>query len=177
MPAKSRCEALLGCHRMPPYRPGKACLYRLFPISGRPSHWIERRCRIAMDVRAEIVIPPASWSNRLPLPTDRARLARAPSPVCSVAAGGESASINLVLRSDVVGSNPVAINLSASNETQVSNNSGQATIAIEPEVDLGVALRAAVSVSNGSANGASVTGSAALVASTSGFRLESIAVM
>jgi hypothetical protein len=66
-------------------------------------------------------------------------------------AGGGSTAVNLVLRSDVLGTNDVAIRVSASNDTDINDNSGSATIAIEEEADLGIGLQAPTSVSNGTA--------------------------
>jgi hypothetical protein len=64
-------------------------------------------------------------------------------------AGGSSTAINLILRSDVVGTSDVSIRVSATNEAQTSNNNGSATIEIEAEADLGIGLRAPTSVTNG----------------------------
>jgi hypothetical protein len=64
-------------------------------------------------------------------------------------AGGSSTAINLVLRSDVPGTRDVALQVSASNDSEASNNSGSATIVIGEEADLGVGIQAPASVTNG----------------------------
>ncbi|HEX2101195.1 MAG TPA: M12 family metallo-peptidase [Candidatus Synoicihabitans sp.] len=74
-------------------------------------------------------------------------------------AGGGSTVINLILRSDVVGMNDVAIRVSATNETRTSNNSGSARIKIEAEADVGIGLRAPPSVTNGTPFNVSLTAS------------------
>jgi len=108
--------------------------------------------RIATDARAEIAVPSTLQVEAASV-ADGSCTSGAGTITCTLGslAGGESAAITLTLRSDVVGSNRVAVDVSASNETQTSNNSGEATIAIEPEVDLSVTLQAPASVSNGSA--------------------------
>ena len=74
-------------------------------------------------------------------------------------AGGGSTAINLILRSDVVGTNDVSIRVSASNETQLGNNSGSASIGIESEADLSIGLQAPASVTNGTPFNVSLTAS------------------
>jgi hypothetical protein len=72
-------------------------------------------------------------------------------------AGGSSTAINLILSSNVVGTNDVAVQVSASNETQTSNNNGSARINIEAEADLGVGLQAPGSATNGTPFNVSLT--------------------
>lgn len=66
-------------------------------------------------------------------------------------AGGSSTAINLILRSDVAGTHEVPVRVNASNETQIGNNDGAATIQIEAEADLAIALQAPTSATNGTA--------------------------
>ena len=61
-------------------------------------------------------------------------------------AGGNSTAVQLSLRGAVVGSYPVAVDVSAANESNLANNHGEGTIDIETEVDLGVSLQAPSSV-------------------------------
>lgn len=55
--------------------------------------------------------------------------------------GGSSSVIHLSLRSDVVGSNSVSVDVSASNELQLNDNHGEGTLNIDPEADLAVSLQ------------------------------------
>jgi hypothetical protein len=64
-------------------------------------------------------------------------------------AGGNSAVIQLVLRSSTAGSYPISVDVSAANETNVANNHGQGTISTQPEVDLAVSLQAPASSAAG----------------------------
>lgn len=73
--------------------------------------------------------------------------------------GGSSTAINLVLRSDVLGTSDVAIKVSASNDVQASNNIGEATLAIEEAADLGIGLQAPASATNGTPFNVSLTAS------------------
>lgn len=104
------------------------------------------------NARAEIVLP-ATIAVREAFVIGGSCITGAGTITCQLGdiAGGSSTEINLVLRSEVIGSNPVSINVSASNETQTGNDSGNATIAIEPEADLAVTLQAPASVANGTA--------------------------
>lgn len=63
--------------------------------------------------------------------------------------GGSSSVIHLSLRSDVVGSNSVSVDVSASNETQLSDNHGEGTLNIAPEADLAVSLQGPTAVAAG----------------------------
>lgn len=73
--------------------------------------------------------------------------------------GGNSALVNLSLRSDVVGSNSISVAVSADNEVRTDNNRGEGTLNIEPEADLGVDLQAPASVTVGNAFGISFSAS------------------
>jgi Domain of unknown function DUF11 len=55
-------------------------------------------------------------------------------------AGGAAHAVHLVLRSDVIGSNSISARIESSSDASTANNSGDGTIVIEPEADLGVAL-------------------------------------
>lgn len=66
-------------------------------------------------------------------------------------AGGNSAIVQLVLRSSVAASHPISVNVSAANETNVANNHGEGTISTQAEVDLGVSLQAPASSPAGAA--------------------------
>ncbi|MBM0104491.1 hypothetical protein JM946_07020 [Steroidobacter sp. S1-65] len=61
-------------------------------------------------------------------------------------AGGNSTAVQLSLRGALVGSYPIAVDVSAANEGNLANNHGEGTIQIETEVDLGVSLQAPSSV-------------------------------
>ena len=108
------------------------------------------------NARAEIVMPPVIEVQEA-FVIGGSCLSGAGMITCELGeiAGGSSTAINLILRSDVIGSNHVAVAVSTGNETQVANNSGDATIQIEPEADLALTLQAPASV----ANGASFNGS------------------
>lgn len=64
-------------------------------------------------------------------------------------AGGSSTDINLILRSEIVGTNDVTIEVSASNDNGAGNNLGSATLVIEEPVDLGIGLQAPTAATNG----------------------------
>jgi hypothetical protein len=66
-------------------------------------------------------------------------------------AGGNSTEISLVLRSDVTGANLVTLEVSATNDTQTDNNTGEGTLRIAPEADVSVGLQAPASASAGTA--------------------------
>ena len=74
-------------------------------------------------------------------------------------AGGSSTAINLILRSNVLGTNDVSVRVSASNDTDASDNNGYATIAIEDEADLSIGMQAPASATNGTPFNVSLTAS------------------
>lgn len=61
-------------------------------------------------------------------------------------AGGNSTAVQLSLRGAVVGSYPIAVDVSADNDGNLANNHGEGAIQVETEVDLGVSLQAPSSV-------------------------------
>lgn len=65
-------------------------------------------------------------------------------------AGGNTAVVNVSLRSAVAISHPVTVAVSASNESNLNNNHGAGTIRTQPEVDLAVSLQAPASITTGS---------------------------
>lgn len=56
--------------------------------------------------------------------------------------GGATAEIQLTLRSDILGSNSISIKVSADSDAQLTNNHGDGTLSIDPEVDLRTELQA-----------------------------------
>jgi hypothetical protein len=64
-------------------------------------------------------------------------------------AASASQSVRLSLSGTTFGSTPIAAHVSARNETQMSNNDGTGTIAIDPEADVAVSLNGAVSATAG----------------------------
>lgn len=111
-----------------------------------------------MNARAEILMPPVLTVEEA-FVVGGSCISGAGVITCTLGdiAGGSSTAINLILRSDVVGTNDIAIRTSASNETRTSNNNGSATIEIEAEADLGVGLQAPTSVTNGTPFNVSLT--------------------
>ena len=104
------------------------------------------------NARAEILLPPAITVEEA-FVIGGSCISGAGIITCQLGevAGGSSKAISLVLHSDVVGTNDVAVQVSASNEIQTGNNSGEAMIAIEPQADLALGLQAPASVAAGSA--------------------------
>jgi hypothetical protein len=74
-------------------------------------------------------------------------------------AGGSSATVQLMLRSSVVASHPISVNVSASNDSNTANNRGEGIITTQVEVDLGVSLQAPSSISAGTAFNATLSAS------------------
>jgi hypothetical protein len=110
------------------------------------------------NARAEIVMPPAITVQEA-FVIGGSCVSGAGVITCQLGqiAGGSSTAINLILSSDVVGTNDVALRVSASNETQTNNNNGSAKIEIEAEADLGIALQAPASATNGTPFNVSLT--------------------
>lgn len=71
--------------------------------------------------------------------------------------GGSAAVVSLTLRSDVAGSHPIAVDVSAGNESNLANNQGHGAINTQPEVDLAVTLQAPTSIAVGTAFSASLS--------------------
>lgn len=111
-----------------------------------------------VNARAEIAVPPSMMVEEA-FVIGGSCLSGAGVVTCQLGEipGGSTTTINFILRSDVVGANDVAIQVSASNEAQTGNNSSAATIEIEPEADLGVTLQAPTSTSTGTAFNVSLT--------------------
>jgi hypothetical protein len=86
-------------------------------------------------------------------------------------AGGSSTVIHLLLRSDVVGSNSVSVEVSADNESRTTNNRGEGTLSIDPEADLGVSLQAPSSIAIGSAFNVSLSATNLAVIATNGISI------
>jgi hypothetical protein len=59
----------------------------------------------------------------------------------------------------VLGTNDVAIRVSAGNDSQASDNNGSATLSIEDEADLGIGLQAPAAITNGTPFDISLTAS------------------
>jgi hypothetical protein len=104
------------------------------------------------NARAEIVLPPVIAVQEA-FVIGGSCITGAGTITCQLGeiAGGSATAINLILRSDVVGTNDVAVRVSAGNESQIANNNGTATIAVEAEADLAIGLQAPASVTNGTA--------------------------
>jgi hypothetical protein len=105
-----------------------------------------------MNTRAEILVPPVvliegAYVDGGTCTSGAGMIQCQLDPI----AGGNSAIVHLTLRSDVVGSNSVSAAVSASNEVRTTNNRGEGTISIGPELDLAVTLQAPPSVTVGSA--------------------------
>jgi hypothetical protein len=124
------------------------------------------------NARAEIVLPPAVKVKEA-FVIGGSCVTGAGMISCQLAPipGGSSTAINLILRSDAVGSSDVALHVSASNDSQTSDNDGTATIEIENEADLGIGLQAPASVTNGTAFNVSLTAS-----NTSGIEARNVTV-
>jgi hypothetical protein len=112
------------------------------------------------NARAEIVMPPAIKIEEA-FVIGGSCISGAGVITCQLGqiAGGSAVAVNLILRGDVLGTNDVAIKVSATNDIQDSNNEGSATIAIEEEADLGIGLQAPASVTNGTSFNVSLTAS------------------
>jgi hypothetical protein len=110
--------------------------------------------------RAEIALPP-TIAIREAFVVGGSCLSGAGAITCQLGqiAGGSSATINLVLRSDVLGTNDVAIRVSAGNDSLASDNNGSATLSIEDEADLGIGLQAPAAITNGTPFDISLTAS------------------
>nr|WP_298718269.1 M12 family metallo-peptidase [uncultured Steroidobacter sp.] len=63
--------------------------------------------------------------------------------------GGNSAVINVSLRSEIAMSHAITVDVSAANESNLNNNHGVGTISTQPEVDLAVSLQAPPSIAAG----------------------------
>lgn len=72
-------------------------------------------------------------------------------------AGGNSAVVQLVLRSSIAASHAVSVAVSATNDTNLANNQGAGTISTQPEVDLAVSLQAPASNTAGTAFNATLS--------------------
>lgn len=60
--------------------------------------------------------------------------------------GGGARTINLTLRSDVVGSSSISVRVASNNDASLANNRGDGELLIEPEADLGLSLQGPASV-------------------------------
>lgn len=110
--------------------------------------------------RAELVLPPAI-SIREAFVVGGSCISGAGVISCQLGqvAGGSSTAINLVLRSDVLGTNDVAIRVSAGNDSEASDNKGFATLSIEDEADFGIGLQAPATITNSTPFDVSLTAS------------------
>ncbi len=74
-------------------------------------------------------------------------------------AGGNSAVVNLTLRSEVATSHSISVNVSAANESNLNNNRGTGTISTLPDVDLAVNVQAPASIAAGTSFNATLSAS------------------
>lgn len=72
-------------------------------------------------------------------------------------AGGNSAVVQLSLRSEVATSHSISVDVSAANENNLNNNHGTGTISTLPEVDLAVSLQAPASIAAGASFNATLS--------------------
>jgi Metallo-peptidase family M12/Domain of unknown function DUF11 len=95
----------------------------------------------AADVRAELLVPPVMHIDDAYV-SGGSCTSGAGVIQCQLGdiAGGAAHAVHLVLRSDVIGSNSISARIESSSDASTANNSGDGTIVIEPEADLGVAL-------------------------------------
>jgi hypothetical protein len=95
----------------------------------------------AADVRAELLVPPVMHIDDAYV-SGGSCTSGAGVIQCQLGeiAGGAARAVHLVLRSEVIGSSSISARIQSSSDASSANNSGDGTIVIEPEADLGVSL-------------------------------------
>ncbi|MFC4310639.1 M12 family metallo-peptidase [Steroidobacter flavus] len=110
------------------------------------------------NARAEILLPPDLTIEEAVV-TGGSCTSGAGVVLCQLGdiAGGNSAVVNLSLRSEVATSHSISVDVTAANESNLTNNHGAGTISTLPEVDLSVSLQAPASIAAGTSFNATLS--------------------